>query len=131
MPLVVWGGPRVVPPPTEHLIVVYGAPMATTGGQSFKLNDRRVIVRTGTKSQTVSVCTRQNARGEYEAIYRLPIVSAIAAADVPELADLHALGTWLVETRNARREGPSGQPVPGAAVGISAVDEAWLLGAVE
>jgi hypothetical protein len=106
--------------------------MTTTGGQSFWLNDRRVIVRTGAKSQTVNVCTRQNARGEYEAVYRLPIVSAIAAADVPELADLDALGTWLVETRNARREGPSGQPVvPEAEVGISAVDEAWLRGAVE
>ena len=106
--------------------------MATTGGQSFWLNGRRVIVRTGTKSQTVNVCTRQNAPGEYEAVYRLPILSAIAAPDVPEMADLHAFGTWLVETRNALLEGPSGQPVvPGAAVGISAVDEAWLRVAVE
>jgi hypothetical protein len=113
------------------LIVVYGAPMATTGGQGFWLNDRRVIVRTGTKSQTVNVCTRQNAPGEYEAVYRLPILSAIAAPDVPELADLHAFGTWLVETRNALLEGPSGQPVVLAAVGISAVDEAWLRVAVE
>ena len=106
--------------------------MATTSGQSFWLNDRRVIVRTGTKSQTVNVCTRQNAPGEYEAVYRLPILSAIAAPDVPETADLHAFGTWLVETRNALLEGPSGQPVvPGAAVGIGAVDEAWLRVAVE
>jgi hypothetical protein len=116
MPLVVWSGPRVGGPPTE----------------SFWLNDRRVIVRTGTKSQTVNVCTRQNAPGEYEAVYRLPILSAIAAPDVPEMADLHAFGTWLVETRNALLEGPSGQPVvPGTAVGISAVDEAWLRVAVE
>ena len=43
--------------------------MATTGGQSFWLNDRRVIVRTGTKSQTVNVCTPENAPGEYEAVY--------------------------------------------------------------
>ena len=92
--------------------------MATTGGQSFWLNDRRVIVRTGTKSQTVNVCTRQNAPGEYEAVYRLPLLSAIAAADVPAMADLHAFGTWLVETRNALLEGPSGQPVIPAAVGI-------------
>jgi hypothetical protein len=100
--------------------------VATRGGQSFWLNGRRVIVRTGTKSQTVNVCTCQNAPGEYEAVYRLPILSAIAAPDVPEVADLHAFGTWLVETRNALLEGPSGQPVvPGAAVGISAVDEAW------
>jgi hypothetical protein len=106
--------------------------VATTGGQSFWLNDRRVVVRTGTKSQTVNVCTRQNAPGEYEAVYRLPLLSAIAAPDVPEMADLHAFGTWLVETRNALREGPSGQPVvPWAAVGISAVDEAWLRVAVE
>jgi hypothetical protein len=52
------------------------------GGQSFWLDDRRVIVRTGTKSQTVNVCTRQTAPGEYEAVYRLPILSAIAAPDV-------------------------------------------------
>ena len=64
-----------------------------TGGQSFWLNGRRVIVRTGTKSQTVNVCTRQNAPGEYEAVYRLPILSAIAAPDVPEMADLQAFGT--------------------------------------
>jgi hypothetical protein len=78
------------------------------------------------------VCTRQNAPGEYEAVYRLPILSAIAASDVPEMADRHAFGSWLVETRNALLEGPSGQSVvPGAAVGISAVDEAWLRVAVE
>jgi hypothetical protein len=106
--------------------------VATTGGQSFWLDDRRVIVRTGTKSQTVNVCTPENAPGEYEAVYRLPILSAIAAADVPEMADLQAFGTWLVETRNALLEGPSGQPaVPGPAVGISAVDDAWLRVAVE
>jgi hypothetical protein len=106
--------------------------VATTGGQGFWLNDRRVIVRTGTKSQTVNVCTRRNAPGEYEAVYRLPILSAIAAPDVPELADLHAFGTWLVETRNARLERSSGQPVvSGAAVGISAADETWLRVAVE
>jgi hypothetical protein len=106
--------------------------VARTGGQGFWLHDRRVIVRTGTKSQTVNVCTPENAPGEYEAVYRLPILSAIAAPDVPEMADLHAFGTWLVETRNALLEGPSGQPVvPGAAVGISAVDEAWLRVAVE
>ena len=70
--------------------------MATTGGQSFWLNDRRVIVRTGIRSQTVNVCTRQNAPGEYEAVYRLPILSAIAALDVPEMANLHAFGTWLI-----------------------------------
>jgi hypothetical protein len=105
--------------------------VATTGGQSFWLHDRRVIVRTGTRSQTVKVCTRQNAPGEYEAVYRLPILSAIAAADVPEVADLQAFGAWLVETRNALLEGPSGQPVPGAAVGVSAAGEAWLRVAVE
>jgi hypothetical protein len=75
--------------------------VATTGGESFWLNGRRVIVRTGTKSQTVNVCTRRNAPGEYEVVYRLPILSAIAASDVPEMADLRAFGTWLVETRNA------------------------------
>lgn len=106
--------------------------MATTGGQSFWLGDRRVIIRTGTKSQTVNVCTRRNAPGEYEAVYRLPVLSAIAASDVPEVADLHAFGTWLVETRNALLEGPSGRPaVSGAAVGVSAADEAWLRVAAE
>jgi hypothetical protein len=51
---------------------------------------------------------------------------------VPELADLQAFGTWLVETRNARREEPSGQPVvPEAAVGTGAADAAWLRAAVE
>jgi len=105
--------------------------VATTGGQSFWLDDRRVIVRTGTKSQTVNVCTPENAPGQYEAVYRLPILSAIAAPDVPEMADLHAFGTWVVETRNALLEGPSGQPVVPAAVGIGAIDEAWLRAAVE
>lgn len=106
--------------------------MTTTSGQSFWLSDRRVILRTGTKSQTVNVCTRQNVPGEYEAIYRLPILSAIAAPDVPKMADLHAFGNWLVETRNAFPEGPSGQPAGlGTAVGISAVDEAWLRMVVE
>jgi hypothetical protein len=112
-------------------LIVYGGSVATRGGRSFWLNNRRVIVRTGTRSQTVNVCTRQNVLGKYEAVYRLPILSAIEAADVPEVEDLHALETWLVETRNALPEGPSGQPVVRSAVGTNAVDEAWLRGAVE
>lgn len=95
------GWPQGRRPADRAWLIVYSAPVATTGGQSFWLNDRRVIVRTGTKSQTVNACTRQNASGEYEAAYRLPILSAVAASDVPEIADLHAFGAWLVETRNA------------------------------
>jgi hypothetical protein len=85
----------------------------------------------GTKSQTVNVCTSKNKRGEYEAKYRLSVLSAIVPADVPEVADVGALGAWLVETRNALREEPSGQVIIPPAVGVQAADETWLRSAVE
>jgi hypothetical protein len=128
MPLVALAECR---PAGRAWLIVYVGSVATRGGRSFWFKDRRVIVRTGTKSQTVNVCTRQNVRGKYTAVYRLPVLSAIEEADVPEMADLLAFETWLVETRNARPEGPSGQPVIRASVDTSAIDEAWLRGAVE
>jgi hypothetical protein len=106
--------------------------MGSTGGSpQIWLGDRRVIIRTGTKSQTVNVCTRQNVAGQYEAIYRLPFVSAIDGVDVPAMADLRAFGIWLVETRNAVLEGPSGAPVVVPSVGTDAADAAWVGLAVE
>lgn len=66
---------------------------------------RTVTVRTGRKSQTVNICTPRQVVGDYEAIYRLPIQSAIEDPDeIPEAATLAEFCTWLT-ARNGVPEG--------------------------
>ena len=66
-----------------------------------------LTVRTGRKSQTVNICTPRQVVGDYEAIYRLPIQSAIEDPDeIPEVATLAEFATWLT-ARNGVAEGSS------------------------
>jgi hypothetical protein len=64
-----------------------------------------VTVRTGRKSQTVNICTPRQVVGDYDAIYRLPIQSAIQdPGEIPEVATLAEFATWLT-ARNGVSEG--------------------------
>jgi hypothetical protein len=68
---------------------------------------RTVTVRTGRKSQTVNICTPRQVIGDYEAIYRLPIHSAIEdPGEIPEVTTLAEFATWLT-ARNGVSEGSS------------------------
>ncbi len=68
---------------------------------------RTVTVRTGRKSQTVNICTPRQVVGDYDAIYRLPIQSAIEdPGEIPEVATLAEFAIWLT-TRNGAPESSS------------------------
>ncbi len=64
---------------------------------------RRVVIRRGTKSHTVNVCTEQNEVGSYEARYRLSVTVDLTTYLLEELTDLEALRAW-VEARQGVAE---------------------------
>src|SRR6266568_2804869 len=79
----------------------------TPSGFRTEVAGRIVTVRTGRKSQTVNICTPRQVVGDYEAIYRLPIQSAIEdPGEIPEVATLAEFATWLT-ARNGVPEGSS------------------------
>jgi hypothetical protein len=79
----------------------------TPSGFKTEVAGRTVTVRTGRKSQTVNICTPPQVVGDYDAIYRLPIQSAIEdPGEIPEVATLAEFATWLT-ARNGLLEGSS------------------------
>lgn len=104
-----------------------------SSGFTTKVAGRTVTVRTGRKSQTVNICTRRQVVGDYEAIYRLPIQSAIEdPGDIPELATLAEFKKWLAE-RNGAPEGSS--TARGKTGGLSPlvsapINDVWVSNAV-
>jgi hypothetical protein len=105
----------------------------TPSGFTTKVAGRTVTVRAGTKSQTVNICTPRQVVGDYEAIYRLPIQSAIEdPGEIPELATLAEFKKWLAE-RNGAPEGSS--TARGETGGLSPlvsapINDAWVGDAV-
>ena len=94
---------------------------------------RTVTVRTGRKSQTVNICTPRQVVGDYEAIYRLPVQSAIEdPGEIAEVATLAEFYTWLT----ARNGVPEGSTAAHGKTGglfplVSApINDAWVSGAV-
>ena len=93
---------------------------------------RTVSVRTGRKSQTVNICTPRQVVGDYEAIYRLPIESAIEdPGEIPEGATLAEFATWLTE-RNGVPEGPTAYGKTGGLSPLvsAPVNDAWVSDAI-
>ena len=94
---------------------------------------RTVTVRTSRKSQTVNICTPRQVVGDYEAIYRLPIQSAIEdPGEIPEVATLAEFATWLT-ARNGVPEGSSTahDKTGGLSPLVSApINDAWVNDAV-
>jgi hypothetical protein len=94
---------------------------------------RTVTVRTGRISQTVNICTPRQVVGDYEAIYRLPIQSAIEnPGEIAEVATLAEFATWLT-ARNGVLEGSS--TAHGKTGGLSPmvrapINDAWVSDAV-
>ena len=63
----------------------------TCPGFSTRIAGRLVVVRTGTKTQTVNMCTKEDKGGLYDLTLRLPIAVAILDTDLPPLATLGSL----------------------------------------
>jgi hypothetical protein len=105
----------------------------TPSGFRTEVAGRTVTVRTGRKSQTVNICTPRQVVGDYDAIYRLPIQSAIEdPGEIPEVATLAEFATWLT----ARNGVPEGSPTAHGKTGglsplVSApINDAWVKHAV-
>ena len=89
---------------------------------------RIVKVRTGRKSQTVNICTPRQVVGDYEAIYRLPIRSAIEdPGEIAEVATLAEFYTWLTARNGVREDPKAGGLSPLVRAPIS---DAWVSDAV-
>src|SRR6266700_205411 len=105
----------------------------TPSGFRTEVAGRTVTVRTGRKSQTVNICTPRQVVGDYEAIYRLPIQSAIEdPGEIPEVATLAEFATWLT-ARNGVPEGSSTahDKTGGLSPLVSApINDAWVSDAV-
>jgi len=105
----------------------------TPSGFRTEVAGRTVTVRTGRISQTVNICTPRQVVGDYEAIYRLPIQSAIEnPGEIAEVATLAEFATWLT-ARNGVLEGSS--TAHGKAGGLSPlvrapINDAWVSDAV-
>jgi hypothetical protein len=105
----------------------------TPSGFRTEVAGRTVTFRTGRKSQTVNICTPRQVIGDYEAIYRLPIQSAIEdPGEIPEVATLAEFATWLT-ARNGVPEG--GSTASGKTRGLSPLvsaptNDAWVSDAV-
>jgi hypothetical protein len=101
----------------------------TPSGFRTKVAGRTVTVRTGRKSQTVNICTPRQVVGDYEAIYRLPIQSAIEdPGEIAEVATLAEFATWLM-ARNGVPEGSSTahDKTDGLSPLVSApINDAWV-----
>src|SRR3984957_6712471 len=106
---------------------------STPSGFRTEVAGRTVTVRTGRKSQTVNICTPRQVVGDYEAIYRLPIQSAIEdPGEIHEVATLAEFATWLT-ARNGVPEGSS--TAHGKTGGLSPlvsapINDAWVSDAV-
>jgi hypothetical protein len=105
----------------------------TPSGFRTEVAGRTVIVRTGRKSQTVNICAPRQVVGDYEAIYRLPIQSAIEnPGEIAEVATLAEFAIWLT-ARNGVLEGSS--TAHGKTGGLSPlvrapINDAWVSDAV-
>jgi hypothetical protein len=105
----------------------------TPSGFRTEVAGRTVTVRTGRISQTVNICTPRQVVGDYEAIYRLPIQSAIEnPGEIAEVATLAEFATWLT-ARNGVLEGSS--TAHGKTGGLSPmvrapINDAWVSDAV-
>jgi hypothetical protein len=64
---------------------------------------RRIKIATGTKSQTVNVCTDKNADGVYEWIVRLMPPNFVTSRDL-DLRELGELRDFLVQRRSGKLE---------------------------
>lgn len=104
----------------------------------MQIEDRQVFLVTGTRSQTVNVCTADNRRGRYQHVFRLPLSGVVTPADIDSRHTLAELREFLLH-HGARDEGPrnaDGPPTvtphipPATASAAPHPDDAWLARAV-
>ena len=105
----------------------------TPSGFRTEVAGRTVTVRTGRKSQTVNICTPRQVVGDYDAIYRLPIQSAIEdPGEIPEVASLAELATWLAARNGVLEDSSTAHGKAGdlSPVVRAPINDAWVSEAV-
>lgn len=70
----------------------------------MRIGDRRVFLRTGPKTQTVSVCDANNRRGDYDWVIRIFAPAAATEAELVGRADIDDLVAWLKDTKRGKVE---------------------------
>jgi hypothetical protein len=87
---------------------------------------RVVVLRRGSRSQTVSICTSANQVHVYERRYRFPVTTRVSCETLADLPDLDALHAWLAERGDpeAPGDGPGSRQLP--LVDLPPVDDPWL-----
>src|SRR4051794_27255218 len=97
-------------------------------GFSTLLGGRLVVVAIGSKSQTVSICTAANRRGEYEDRYRIVGRAPLLREDVDAHGSVEELRGWLGDLgASAKREDPQtpGRTLP-SLIPAPAAHDRWL-----
>lgn len=67
------------------------------GSDGVYVAGRRIVYRLGKTTQTVSICTDANLRGDYQTRFRLPVTAAVSVDVLADLPDLDALVDHLLE----------------------------------
>lgn len=101
-------------------------------GYTVQVAGRQVVVRTGTKQQSINVCTTEARAGRYQISYYLPARSAVAKDELAFLGveDLEELLAWL-EDRSGTEGTTGGAPsTPVPLIELSDTSAVWLQEAV-
>jgi hypothetical protein len=74
---------------------------------SALIENRKVFLISGAKTQTINICTDLNLRGVYEYVFRIPLARSVNEANVNAHSTISAAAKWLLErgaTRDKSRE---------------------------
>jgi hypothetical protein len=72
--------------------------------EKTKVDDRQVYICTGTRTQTVNICTTANQRGEYEVTIRLPAQKSVTAVGIQKHSSIDSLVAWLIDKQDGTKE---------------------------
>ena len=67
--------------------------------EHIQFADRNIYLATGRISQTVNICTKDNKRGEYDWIIRLPVEHFIVGDQIREQSNINDLVSWLTSEK--------------------------------
>jgi len=118
------------PPPSGQ-----ADPTARRNGVDLVVEDRRIFLFRGARSQTVNVCTPDNQRGRYQSVFRLPASIPIRVADIAKHTTLAGLEEMLIE-HGGHDEGPrdagrsTGTPRTAPTVPAVQLGDMWLNNAI-
>jgi hypothetical protein len=104
---------------------------ASSRGFTATIDGRRIIVRVGSRSQTVSVASVGAETGIYDRRYRLPVAGGILTqADIEACTNLESLSNLMAERKADDADKPVRTMLP-ELITVDVVDPEWLRAAVE